>query len=207
MNPNNSKVRTNSCGDDSASDDGCPPPPEVIFEDEFMVELELVEVTGFRQDDSEWATVCSGDACQDIQFDGSDGDKNSWLEDAVVDWTDVAELKQEACSAADSALIGPVQQQRIRDSTSHSDEADRNLAAYSAAQASGLLTRLTAALGHFDKALGYAINKGYTIEMTFSDGGTEQYKYIAGSPSVARMERVAGTLKQGNGQSRCPSTK
>lgn len=58
--------------------------------------------------------------------------------------------------------------------------------------------------GSFFTNAGYFKNKGYTLTITYSDGGTEKYIYVIGAPSDRFVERIENTLNPGTGVSKCP---
>jgi len=101
------------------------------------------------------------------------------------------------------------QKDLVRNTTSqlNSDSETRTNAASTAWNLS--LDRITTVNEHLAitpmgilRQFAYALNGGYTVTMTYADGGKEQFKYIIGIPALIP---VPNTLVPGTGTSNCPS--
>lgn len=148
-----------------------------------------------------WTTVCRGEDCADFFEDMYS--RNNWVVEAFIDLMDVREVAEKACSNV-ARQPTPENRQTVANTTSRSDDISRLAAAtaiwgfsmgrqqaVSELTSPSLLTQIA-----------YRLNQGYDVTFTYSDGGTEVYKFVLGlSPELARVE---GSLVQRDGVSECP---
>ena len=175
--------------------------------------LERVYVGGFASTPG-WNVVCRRVECREYRdtlpnvLDASP----AGLQEFIIGQT-VGDNQADACSTAKwSTLADAEKRTAMRSTTSRNDEMARKTAAEYIAETSGVITSLSgrfATLGVGPSAWvhrwAYRVNEGYTITITFSDGGTEQYKYALLSPSADLLRVVPNSLKPGDGKSRCPA--
>ncbi len=120
------------------------------------------------------------------------------------------DVQQDLCSSI--AGNGPSEElsRLIRNTTSEmgSDPSEREAAAKAAWNVSAERLEAVHALVSINPSnwltiYGYGKENGYTVTVSYADGGTEQFtfRYNSGNGDLVRKE---GTLKPGTGQSKCP---
>ncbi len=190
------------------------PDPEPVWQ--------RIVTTGEREYDGQayedgWMTVCRGWDCAGIDAgeampDPSESTSASIgeaLESWLIDKTGVDDKTQNACTT-EAALIGTAaQKDLIRNTTSQQgSDSGARLAAASAAWFASQEMRTTnsehASISPSGilRQFAYGMNGGYTVTMTYADGGTEQFKYQV---TVSLLTPVENSLVPGTGVSACPA--
>jgi len=141
--------------------------------------LEPVYVGGFAQTPG-WTVVCRRSECREYRDTVPNvlDESPAGLQEFIIEKT-VGDNKADACAAARSSLATPEQKSILQGTTSQDGADSRQTAARAAVQASGLASYLSgkfATSGIGPSGLlhkwAYGVNKGYTVTVTFSDGGT-----------------------------------
>lgn len=134
----------------------------------------------------------------------------AWLQEKIIEKT-VSQGQADACTTVKSGLASPEQQDILQRATSLNEADDRQVAARAAIQASGLASKFygqftTSGIGlsGMIHKWAYRVNNGYTATIVFSDGGSEQYKWVLLNDGPHNPTVIPGTLKKSNGVSRCP---
>jgi hypothetical protein len=182
--------------------------PEVIWE--FDWQEPPVTVTGQARDDG-WVTLCRGAEClgfEVIEIQGLPSGDSAIAKEVkeaaeVIFGPPTATLKM--CSSIAAQTPNPDLAKLVRNTTSASDADTRRDAARAAWGLSAERAQVSReAADGIGNAIRYALNGGVSVVITYSDGGTEEFKFrIYGGDG--EMTPVAGSLKAGSGVSSCPA--
>lgn len=153
-------------------------------------------------------SICYGEDCRQYMRSPDQVMEISpvWLKEKIIEKT-VGENRADACSAAQSSLANAEQKNILQSTTSQGGAEDRQVAARAAMQASGLASYLSGkfATSNLIHKWAYGANGGYTVNVVFSDGGSEQYKWALLVDAPHNPTVIPNTLKKGSGESRCPA--
>lgn len=139
------------------------------------------------------------------------------MRDILIEWSGVTSKEEDICSG-NAANIPPATDEAkllrdfVRNTTSQSgsDALTRERAADAAWNLSAAKAQIDRNLasvtpGGLLEKYGAAANGGYTVTITYADGGQEQFKYYTPLAGTAAFQRIDGTLKPGTGTSKCPA--
>lgn len=192
----------------------CVPPDEATEIYSVTYELPKQEINGRAMDDG-WTTICSGMECigfelQEAKNATDDENSHGAIKEAIIRYSEVRDKTENACSSV-AAIGSSATANMVSNTTSQSSTLARDVAAKAIWNESPQriqLARDFASLAPstwLDK-YGYAADGGYTLTITYSDGGTEKFKVIMMNGSGDLSEPLPGTLVAGTGVSQCPKS-
>ena len=189
----------------------CVPPDEATEVFYATFQLPGQEIYGRATDDG-WTTICTGLECigfelQEAKNATEDENSNGVIKEAIIRISEVREKEEKACGSVAATSPDPDLSALVSNTTSQSDAFDRDSAAKALWAVSSQRNQLINDFASLSPStwldkFGYAADKGYTVTITFSDGGTEQYKFKIGGS--IELTQLTGTLVTGSGTSKCP---